>query len=55
MSYRTIRKALGETSLERKIRLLFGICLMILIGGSFFWVMKISERIVQNVTAQQGS
>jgi len=50
MSYRSIKKVLGETSLERKIRLLFGICLFFLIGGSFYWVMRISEKIVRDTT-----
>jgi hypothetical protein len=28
MSYRGVKKAIGETSLERKCRLLFGTCLL---------------------------
>jgi len=35
MSYRTIKRLLGETSLERKCRFLFGGGLLILIVGSF--------------------
>ena len=50
MSYRSIKKFLGETSLERKIRILFGFCLLVLIGGSFFWVMWITEGIVKENT-----
>lgn len=50
MSYRSIKKVLGETSLERKIRFLFGFCLLILIGGSFLWVTWITEGIVAEST-----
>ena len=37
MSYRSIRDILGETSLERKVRFLFGLCLFALIAASFWW------------------
>ncbi|MGW8256328.1 MAG: ATP-binding protein [Thermoguttaceae bacterium] len=37
MSYRSIKRVLGETSLERKCRFLFGACLFVLIAASF-WV-----------------
>jgi signal transduction histidine kinase len=37
MSYRGLTKAIGETSLERKCRWLFGLCLLPLIAGSFWW------------------
>ena len=37
MSYRGFTKAIGETSLERKCRWLFGACLLPLIAGSFWW------------------
>ena len=36
MSYRTIKRLLGETSLERKCRFLFGSGLLVLITGSFY-------------------
>ena len=35
MSYRTLKRLLGETSLERKCRFLFGGGLMLLITGLF--------------------
>jgi len=35
MSYRSIKRVLGETSLERKCRFLFGACLLLLITASF--------------------
>jgi signal transduction histidine kinase len=37
MSYRSIKRVLGETSLERKCRFLFGACLLVLITLSFWW------------------
>jgi signal transduction histidine kinase len=47
MSYRSIKRVLGESSLERKIRILFGISLLILIGASFFWVNRITEDLIR--------
>jgi signal transduction histidine kinase len=46
MSYRTVKRALGETNLERKCRLLFGTCLLVLISGSFWWYGTATDRIV---------
>ncbi|MEM9351744.1 MAG: HAMP domain-containing sensor histidine kinase [Planctomycetota bacterium] len=37
MSYRTFKRALGETGLERKCRWIFGVSLLVLIMGSFWW------------------
>ncbi|MEM8678583.1 MAG: HAMP domain-containing sensor histidine kinase [Planctomycetota bacterium] len=37
MSYRTFKRVLGETSLERKCRFLFGTSLFFLIFGGFWW------------------
>jgi two-component system sensor histidine kinase BarA len=37
MSYRTFKRLLGETSLERKCRLLFGLATLCLITISFVW------------------
>ena len=50
MSYRSIKRVLGETSIERKCRLLFGACLLGLIGGAFFWVDRVAERLVLKTT-----
>lgn len=36
MSYRSFKRVLGETSLERKCRFLFGACLLLLITSSFW-------------------
>ncbi|MCH2113768.1 MAG: ATP-binding protein [Pirellulales bacterium] len=46
MSYRTFKRALGETNLERKCRWLFGACLLPLIAGSFWWYGSQTDRIV---------
>jgi signal transduction histidine kinase len=46
MSYRSFRRVLGETSLERKCRFLFGACLLVLITGSFWWYGSETDRLV---------
>ncbi|MFM7138093.1 MAG: ATP-binding protein [Planctomycetota bacterium] len=46
MSYRSLRDILGETSLERKVRFLFGLCLFVLIAASFWWYGSRTERLV---------
>ena len=43
ISYRALKKIIGETSLERKCRFLFGFALLILITGSF-WLYDFSTR-----------
>ncbi len=53
MSYRTIKRLLGETSLERKCRFLFGSGLLLLITGSFYFYYTQTQKLVfqQNKTA----
>ena len=46
MSYKSIKRALGETSLERKCRFLFGACLLLLITASFWSYGILTERVV---------
>ncbi|HEX3996936.1 MAG TPA: ATP-binding protein [Pirellulales bacterium] len=46
MSYNSFKRALGETSLERKCRFLFGFCLLVLIAGSFWWYGSRTEKLV---------
>lgn len=48
MSYRTIKRLLGETSLERKCRFLFGGGLMILITGSFYIYAQVNSGLVKD-------
>ena len=50
MSYRGIKRVLGESSLERKILILFGVCLLLLIGGSFLWVNRVTEETIRENT-----
>ncbi|MBT6155256.1 MAG: HAMP domain-containing protein [Planctomycetaceae bacterium] len=47
MSYRTVKKLLGETSLERKCRFLFGSGLMLLISGSFYIYARLNATLVE--------
>jgi two-component system sensor histidine kinase BarA len=53
MSYRTLKRFLGETSLERKCRILFGSGLLALISGSFYLYAWQTNKLVyeQNKTA----
>jgi len=46
MSYRTFKRLLGETSLERKCRFLFGTGLLLLITGSFYFYGRLTSRLV---------
>ncbi|MCE9544973.1 MAG: HAMP domain-containing protein [Planctomycetia bacterium] len=57
MSYRSVKRVLGETSLERKCRFLFGACLLLLITGSFLWYGRLTEQVVwtQNRTSGRQS
>jgi signal transduction histidine kinase len=48
LSYRSFKRVLGETNLERKCRWLFGVCLVFLISGSFWWYGAQTEEIVVN-------
>ena len=47
MSYRSVKRVLGETSLERKCRVLFGICLLLLISASFWFYGSKTDEIVE--------
>lgn len=46
MSYNSFKRVLGETSLERKCRILFGLCLGVMITGSFWWYGSRTEDLV---------
>src|SRR5438132_3996494 len=45
MSYRAFKRLLGETSLERKCRFLFGGFILLLIGGSFWLYARQTEHL----------
>jgi two-component system sensor histidine kinase BarA len=48
MSYRSLKRILGETSLERKCRFLFGGGLLLLISGSFYFYARLNLGVVRN-------
>ena len=50
MSYRTFKRLLGETSLERKCRLLLGGVILVLILMSFFLYGYLTEKLVRDQT-----
>jgi signal transduction histidine kinase len=50
MSYRTFKRVLGESSLERKCRFLFGASLLLLIVGSFIWYGRATNALVYENT-----
>ncbi len=54
MSYRSIKRVLGETSLERKCRFLFGACLLLLISASFYWYCGQTDEIVYEQNRNTG-
>jgi two-component system sensor histidine kinase BarA len=54
MSYRGIKRVLGETKLEFKCRLLFGTCLLLLITGSFYFYGRQTEGIVYDRAKDKG-
>jgi signal transduction histidine kinase len=55
MSYQSIKRVLGETSLERKCRFLFGACLLLLITTSFLWYGWQTEKLVDQQNRNTGS
>jgi signal transduction histidine kinase len=52
VSYRSFKHLLGETSLERKCRFIFGLGLFLLVVGSFFMYGVKTETLVRNQTTQ---
>jgi len=50
MSYRSIIRALGATTIERKCMLLFGVSLLLLMWGAFHWVGEVTEGLVIKTT-----
>jgi len=54
MSYKTFKKLLGETSLERKCRFLFGSGLLLLITGSFYLYGRMTADLVEQQNLVNG-
>jgi two-component system, NarL family, sensor histidine kinase BarA len=52
--YRRLKRALGETNIERKCRVLFGVCLALLIFAASLGVENICRRLVEKVIHQAG-
>ena len=52
MSYRTFKHLLGETSLERKCRFIFGGGILVLVTFSFYWYGQKTESLVIGQTTQ---
>jgi two-component system, NarL family, sensor histidine kinase BarA len=49
MSYRTFKRVLGETNLERKCRWWFGVSLAVLLTLSFTWYSRQTNKIVKEL------
>ncbi len=49
MSYRTFKRVLGETNLERKCRWWFGVSLAVLLTLSFTWYGRRTDQIVKDL------
>src|SRR5262245_8619759 len=54
MSYRAFKRLLGETSLERKCRFLFGAGILLLITASFWWYAHQTEDLAYSQTRTTG-
>jgi two-component system, NarL family, sensor histidine kinase BarA len=52
--YRSLKRVLGESNLERKCRWLFGICVGGLIFVAFWWVDRISEGLIEETAQGKG-
>lgn len=53
MSYRSLKRLFGETSLERKCRFLLGTSLIILISGSFYWYSQRNLIVIEEQYRQR--
>ncbi len=53
MAYHPLQRVLGESSLGRKLRLMFGSSLLVLITGSFWWYGTQTDKLVYNVVAKR--
>src|ERR1051326_3690892 len=54
MSYRGVKRVLGETRLELQCLLLFAVCLLTLVGGSFWWYGGKAEDLVYRNASSTG-
>src|SRR3569623_1392546 len=54
MSYRSFKRVLGESNLERKCLFLFGTSLLLLIAGSFWWYVTQTDYLVTKQNQTRG-
>ena len=54
MAYRSFKRVLVETSLERRCLLWFGVALTALIAGAFWYAERNAELLVRGKTQQAG-
>lgn len=54
MSYRSFKRVLGETNLERKCLILFAACLFLLITGAFWYAEQNAEFLVKERSRKAG-
>ncbi|MCA9200103.1 MAG: HAMP domain-containing protein, partial [Planctomycetales bacterium] len=54
MAYRSFKRVLVETSLERKCLVLFGVALFLLIAGGFWYAERNAEELVEERTQATG-
>ncbi len=54
MAYRSIKRVIGETSLERKCRILFVFFLSALLFVAFYLVESIAEKLVEGTAVRKG-
>ena len=54
MGYKSLKKILGEKNLERKCFVLFGIALVVLLGGGFWFVASVATNRVLATTNSKG-
>ncbi len=53
MSYRSVKRVLGETHLEWKCLLFFGVCALLLTGGSFWFYAGLTQKLVYRQSGQR--
>lgn len=54
MAYRSIKRVIGETGLERKCRIWFVASLALLVFVAFSWVEHIAEKLVEETAKRKG-
>ena len=54
MAYRSFKRVLVETSLERKCLMLFGVSLLIVLACAFWFVERNAEKLISDTARQIG-